>query len=118
VVAVVVTRNAARFWLAARFLRNLATPVPAPFARGVGAVFELLDGLSKGCVGSFGSIEFDDGDTTVFQCVFTYTSDVTYIVGSRPAIVVWFVLLIVGFFPELKGRGIRLVLPVRPRRPP
>jgi hypothetical protein len=74
VVAVVVTRNAARFWLAARFRRNLATPVPAPLARGVGAVFELLDGLLEERVDSFGSVEFDDSGTTVFL-FFTYITN-------------------------------------------
>jgi len=87
--------------------------VPAPLTRGVGTVFELLDSLSKGGVGSFGSVEFDDGGTTVFHCVFTYSGSVTYTLGSRPVIVVWFVSSGVGFLPDLKGRGIRLVLPVK-----
>jgi len=32
--------------------------------------------------------------------------------GSRPAIVAWFVSSVVGFLPDLKGRGIRLIPPV------
>jgi hypothetical protein len=40
--------------------------IPAPLARGVGAVFELLDGLLEERVDSFGSAEFDDSGTTVF----------------------------------------------------
>ena len=32
--------------------------------------------------------------------------------GSRPAIVTWVVSSVVGFLPDLKGRGIRLVPPV------
>jgi len=112
VVAVVVTRNAPRFWLAARFLWNLATPVPAPLARGVGAVFELLDSLSKGGVDSFGSIEFDDGGTTVFHCTFTYIGGVTYMFRGRRVTVAWFVSSTVGFLHGVKPRGIRLDSPV------
>ena len=33
--------------------------------------------------------------------------------GSRPAIVTWVVSSVVGFLPDLKGRGIRLVPPVK-----
>ncbi|AXR79924.1 IS1341-type transposase (plasmid) [Natrarchaeobaculum sulfurireducens] len=62
--------------------------VPAPLARSVGTVFELLDSLSKGCVGSFGNVEFDDGGTTVFHCAFTYTFGVRYMFGSWPVTVV------------------------------
>ncbi len=69
VVSVAVTRNAPRFWLAARFLRNLATPVPTPLACGVGTVFELLDRLLEGSVGSVGYVEFDNGGTTVVHCI-------------------------------------------------
>lgn len=29
--------------------------------------------------------------------------------GTRPVIVAWFVPSVVGFLPDLKGRGIRLV---------
>ena len=87
--------------------------VPAPFARGVGAMFELLDRLSKGVIGSFGSVEFDDGGTTVFHCGFTYSGSVTYMVGDRLAIVARFVSSGVGFLPDLKGRGILLVPPVK-----
>ena len=57
--------------------------VPAPFACGVSAVFELLDCLPKGLVGSFGSVEFDDGSTIVFYCPFTYSRGITYIFESR-----------------------------------
>jgi hypothetical protein len=55
--------------------------VPTPLACGVGAMLELLDSLSKGSVCSFGSVEFDDGGSTVFHCVFTHTVDVTYMSG-------------------------------------
>jgi len=63
-------------------------------------------------VGSFGSVEFDDGSTTVFHSIFTYSGSATYTFGSRLAIVAWFVSSGVGFLPDLKGRGIRLVPPV------
>ncbi len=43
--------------------------VPAPLARGVGAVFELFDCLSEKRVGSVGSVEFDHGGTMVFHSV-------------------------------------------------
>jgi hypothetical protein len=76
-------------------------------------VFELLDCLSKGAVGSFGSVEFDDGGATVLHCGFRYTAGVSCTLGSRTVIVAWFVSLVVGFLPDLKGRGIRLVPPVK-----
>ena len=43
--------------------------VSAPLARGVGAVFELLDCLSEGSVGSVRYVKFDYGGTTVFHCI-------------------------------------------------
>ena len=76
-------------------------------------IFSELDCLLKGVVGTFGSVEFDDGGTAVFHCIFTYTVCVTYGFRSWPAIVAWFVLSGVGLLPNLKGRGIRLVPPVK-----
>ena len=76
-VAVVVTRNAPRFWLATRFLRNLVTPVPAPLARGVGTVFELLDSLPQVLIRAFERVELDNGGSTVLHDIFTYLLVVT-----------------------------------------
>jgi hypothetical protein len=86
--------------------------MPAPLAGGVGTMFELLDSLAKERIGSIGRVELDDGGTTVFHCMFTYTDDVSYTFGSRPVTVAWFASSGVGFLPDRKGRGIRLVPPV------
>jgi hypothetical protein len=51
--------------------------VPAPLARGVGTVFELLDSLLKVYIRTFRCIELDYGGSTVPHCAFTYIFKVT-----------------------------------------
>jgi hypothetical protein len=46
--------------------------VPAPLARGVGTVFELLDSLPQVCIRSFGRVELDNGGSTVLHDVLIY----------------------------------------------
>jgi len=43
--------------------------VPTPLACGVGTVFELLDSLLEGSVGSVRYVDLDNGGTTVVHCI-------------------------------------------------
>jgi hypothetical protein len=51
--------------------------VPAPLARGVGTVFELLDRLLQVFIHAFGRVELDNGGSTVLHDIFIYLFVVT-----------------------------------------
>ena len=66
-VAELVTQSAFGFGFGCDVVSVVA--VPAPLRSGVGAVFELLDSLTKERIAPLGCVEFDDGSSTVFHCV-------------------------------------------------
>lgn len=67
IVAQLVVQGAFGFRLCG-YVVSIVTAMPAPLACGIGTMSELLDCLSKRGFAVFGSVELDDGGTTVFYC--------------------------------------------------